>query len=94
MALRERRDPAPYIAAVRESKDDNVEKMLEFISAARTAANPAEAESLLDGLPLEARAQAYSAALVALGKRAPAEWRRGAQRLLFVPERPYFSMVL
>jgi hypothetical protein len=94
LALRERRDPTPYIAAVREYKDENAEKMLQFITAARTSANPADAEPLLDGLPLEARGQAYSAALVALGKRAPAEWRRGADRLLFVPERPYFSMVL
>jgi hypothetical protein len=29
-----------------------------------------------------------------LGTRAPAEWRRGADRLLFVPERPYFSLVI
>jgi len=94
LALRERRDPAPYIAAVREYKDENAEKMLEFITAARTSANPADAEPLLDGLPLEARGQALSTALVALGTRAPAEWRRGADRLLFVPERPYFSMVL
>ena len=57
-------------------------------------ANPAEAEQLLDGLPIEWRGQAYTAALVILGPRAPAEWRRGADRLLFVPERPYFSMVL
>ena len=35
-----------------------------------------------------------SAALVVLGTRAPAEWRRGADRLLFVPERPYFSQVI
>jgi hypothetical protein len=94
LALRERRDPAPYIAAIREYKDENAEKVLEFIAAARTSGNPTDAEQLLDGLPLEARGQAYSAALVALGTRAPAEWRRGADRLLFVPERPYFSVVL
>jgi hypothetical protein len=94
LALRERRDPAPYIAAIREYKDQNAEKVLEFITAARSSTNPADAEHLLDGLPLEARGQAYSAALVVLGTRAPAEWRRGADRLLFVPERPYFSVVI
>jgi hypothetical protein len=94
LALRERRDPTPYIAAIRETKDENAEKMLEFITAARSSTNPVDAERLLDGLPLEARGQAYSAALVVLGSRAPAEWRRGAERLLFVPERPYFSMVI
>ena len=94
LALRERRDPTPYIAAIREYKDESAEKVLEFITAARSSTNPADAERLLDGLPIEARGQAYSAALVVLGNRAPAEWRRGADRLLFVPERPYFSMVI
>ncbi len=94
LALRERQDPAPYVAVIHEYHDESSEKVLEFITAARSAANPAEAERLLDGLSLEARGQAYSAALVILGQRAPAEWRSGADRLLFVPERPYFSMVL
>ena len=60
LALRERQDPAPYIAAIREDKDENAEKVLEFITAARASANPADAEQLLDGLPLEWRGQAYS----------------------------------
>ncbi|HTJ19812.1 MAG TPA: hypothetical protein VL494_23675, partial [Steroidobacteraceae bacterium] len=91
---RERRDPTPYIAAIREYKDESAETVLEFITAARSSTNPADAERLLDGLPIEARGKAYSAALVVLGTRAPAEWRRGADRLLFVPERPYFSRVI
>ncbi len=94
LALRERRDPAPYVAVVREFKDENAEQVLEFITALRTSANPVDAGRLLDGLPMEARGQAYSAAVVMMGPRAPAEWRRAADRLLFVPERPYFSMVL
>lgn len=92
LAVRERRDPAPYAAAVREHKDENAEKVIEFITAVRTLTNPADAEQLLDGLPIEARGQAYSAALVILGSRAPAKWRSAADRLLFVPERPYFSL--
>jgi Zn-dependent protease with chaperone function len=92
LALRERQDPAPYIAAVREYQDENADKVLEFITAARASTDPAAAEQLLDGLPLEWRGQAYTAALVILGPRAPAEWRRGADRLLFVPERPYFNL--
>ncbi|MGH8240051.1 MAG: hypothetical protein ACREXP_23980 [Steroidobacteraceae bacterium] len=94
LALRERRDPAPYLAAIREEKDDDSEKVLAFITALRSATHPVDAEQMLDGLRLEARGQAYSAALVILGARAPAEWRSGADRLLFVPERPYFSVVL
>jgi hypothetical protein len=64
----------------------------EYTTTARASANPAEAEPLLAGLPREGRGQAYTAALVILGPRAPAEWRRGADRLLFVPERPYFNL--
>ena len=94
LALRERRDPAPYVAVVREYQDESAEKVLEFITALRSSTNPADAERLLDGLTMEARGQAYSAAVVMMGQRAPAEWRRAADRLLFVPERPYFSMVL
>jgi Zn-dependent protease with chaperone function len=94
LALRERRDPAPYVAVVREYQDENAEKVLEFITALRSSTNPADAERLLDGLTMEARGQAYSAAVVMMGRSAPAEWRRAADRLLFVPERPYFSMVL
>ena len=94
LALRERRDPAPYVAVVRESQDENAEQVLEFITALRSSTNPAAAERLLDGLTMEARGQAYSAAVVMMGQSAPAEWRRAADRLLFVPERPYFSRVL
>jgi hypothetical protein len=94
LALRERRDPASYVAVVREYQDENAEQVLEFITALRSSTNPADAERLLDGLTMEARGQAYSAAVVMMGQRAPAEWRRAADRLLFVPERPYFSMVL
>jgi Zn-dependent protease with chaperone function len=94
LAVRERKDPAPYVAAIRESKDDEAEKVLAFITSLRTSANPADAEKLLDGVSIESRGEAYSAALVILGARAPAAWRRGADRLLFVPERPYFSAVL
>lgn len=92
LALRERKDPAPFVAAIREYKEDTAEKMLAFITAARSSPNAAEAERLLDGLPIEGRAQAYAAALVILGAHAPAQWRQAAERLLFVPERPYFSM--
>jgi hypothetical protein len=91
LAVRERKDPAPYVATIRESKDDETEKVLSFITSLRTAAHPTDAESALDGVSVEARGHAYSTAVVILGARAPAEWRRGADRLLFVPERPYFT---
>jgi hypothetical protein len=94
LAVRERKDPAQYVAAIREGKDDEAEKLLSFITSLRTATNPADAESVLDGVSIDSRGLAYSTAVVILGSRAPAEWRRGAERLLFVPERPYFSAAI
>ena len=91
LAVRERRDPGPYAAAVREYQDENAEKVLAFITAVRSSANPAKPSSCSTDCPSKARGQAYSAALVILGARAPAQWRNAADRLLFVPERPYFS---
>jgi Zn-dependent protease with chaperone function len=91
LAVRERKDPAPYVAVIRESKDDEAEKVLSFITSLRTATHPADAESLLDGVSIDSRGVAYSTAVVILGSRAPVEWRRGADRLLFVPERPYLG---
>ena len=68
--------------------------MLAFITAARAFGQPwPKPSSCSTACRIEWRGQAYAAALVILGPRAPAAWRRGADRLLFVPERPYFSMV-
>jgi hypothetical protein len=50
-----------------------------------------EAERALRGASVTVRGYAYSIGVVALGERAPAKWRDGARRLLFVPERPYFT---
>ena len=41
LALRERRSPAPYLAAIREYKIDDAQQILDFITAARTSTNPA-----------------------------------------------------
>lgn len=42
------------------------------------------------GLQPQQRGFVYSAAVTALGTRAPAAWRQAAKRLLFATERPYF----
>jgi hypothetical protein len=49
------------------------------------------ADRALRGASVTVRGYAYSIGVVALRERAPAKWRNGAQRLLFVPERPYFT---
>jgi Zn-dependent protease with chaperone function len=93
LALRERRDPAPYLAAIREYEFADAQVMLDFITAIRSSPDFAQAETLLDGLDLALRGHAYSAAVVLLGERAPPAWREAARRLLFIPERPYFRMI-
>jgi Zn-dependent protease with chaperone function len=95
LALREKKDPSAYLSTVRSYADDDSKQLLEFIAAIRTSANPSEEERRLDGilngLDVTARGHAYSAALVLLGNKAPEAWRRSANRLLFIPERPYFN---
>ncbi|MBY0574171.1 MAG: M48 family metalloprotease [Undibacterium sp.] len=49
------------------------------------------AEHDMLGMAPEYRAQAYSMAVVVLGKQAPVEWRDAAKHLLFVSERPYLG---
>ncbi|UUZ56701.1 hypothetical protein LP419_17520 [Massilia sp. H-1] len=56
----------------------------------KKGADPAVSERLLDGVEMEYRANAYSAALVLSGQR-PTEWRLVVKRVLFASERPYFS---
>jgi hypothetical protein len=90
LALREKKDPAPYLAVIREQKIEHAQQILDFITAVRSSGDLAGAEQMLDGLDVVSRGQAYSMALVLKGKDAPVEWRRAAHRLLFIPERPYF----
>ncbi|MGH8175691.1 MAG: M48 family metallopeptidase, partial [Steroidobacter sp.] len=92
LALRERKDPASYVAAIREYKMDDAQQILDFITVVRTSPDRAAAERLLDGLDLALRGHAYSAAVVLLGEKAPEQWRHAASRLLFVAERPYFAV--
>lgn len=93
LALRERRNPEPYIAAFRQSSAPNVQQVLDFISLVRQGGSPQEADRLLEGVDYQLRPRAYAAALVLLGKRAPAEWRKSVTRLLFAFERPYFDPI-
>ena len=55
------------------------------------AGDGAAADRALEGASMSVRGYAYSMGSVALAERAPAKWRDGARRLLFMPERPYFA---
>lgn len=90
LTLRERKDPAPYLAIIRGYDNEETSRILEFITVLRTSRDHAAAERLLDGVDMVLRAHAYSAAAVLEGDEAPMQWRRAAMRLLFAPERPHF----
>lgn len=67
-----------------------VAQMERFFALVRRG-DPVAAERVLDGLPLQLRAQALVAGIHLLGDRAPADWRTFAQRVLFAAERPYMG---
>jgi Zn-dependent protease with chaperone function len=73
------------------STSEAVAPLLAFIERVRAGKDLPGAEQMLQDLPLVMRGEAYSLAVVVLGPRAPVSWRRAAQRLLFVSERPYFG---
>ncbi|MGG1947463.1 M48 family metallopeptidase [Trinickia sp. NRRL B-1857] len=60
-----------------------------FLALAR--AGDVAAVRLLDGLPVELRAQALVAGIYVMGTRAPEQWRTFARRALFSAERPYLG---
>ncbi len=87
LALRERRDPAPYLAAIREDKDDDSEKVLAFITALRScdqsrrcgaAARRSAARSAWPGLQRGARDPGSARAGRMAQRRGPVAVRAGA----------------
>lgn len=90
LAVRQHRDPAPYLALARLG-DDRAERLFPFVETLRRSGDPATAEATLEHLTPQARGVAYSVGVVVLGPAAPPAWRDGAKRLLFAVERPYFQ---
>ena len=87
LALRHGRDAEPYWAQAR-SLHQYGPRLRHFVEAAKSG-KFMEAEQSLGAMPMEARALAYSAGVVASGDAAPARWRKMARLMLFAPERPY-----
>ncbi|HKE90490.1 MAG TPA: M48 family metalloprotease [Gemmatimonadales bacterium] len=65
-------------------------RIFRFVDRVKRGGDLRDADTVLTGLSLVLRGEAYSAAVIALGPRAPEAWRRAAKGLLFAPERPYF----
>ena len=87
LALRHGRDTEPFWAQA-NSMREYAPRLRRFIEAAK-AGKYQEAELELGVMPMEARALAFAAGVVAAGDGAPARWRKTARLLLFAPERPY-----
>jgi len=81
----------PYYEIALKTVRPDATAMRTFIEAVRSGAAPATAEAALEGVHMKSRAHAYSAAVVLLGKKAPAPWRERARRMLFAYERPWFE---
>jgi hypothetical protein len=91
LAVREGRDPEPFIAYAREHAEDDVDAMTMLLDAGRLAADPSGTmASVVTGLTPELRGHALVMGIVLLGDAAPPEWRRDARAVLFTSERPYF----
>lgn len=92
LAAKAGRDYAPYLQRASPAQLEYVPAIRDFVENLRQGGTPETAEQLLKGMPPEMRGSAYGMGIVLLGNRAPRTWRNAATRLLFVPERPYFSL--
>ncbi|NHZ97389.1 M48 family metallopeptidase [Massilia sp. CCM 8734] len=91
LATRHGYDAAPWRGATRVASGADQERMLAFFDRIAAGKDPLAADRLLDTADPEMRLHAWSAALVLLGQKAPAEWRKAVTRMLFASERPYFA---
>jgi Zn-dependent protease with chaperone function len=90
LAIREKRDPARYIAIVKKNGVEGADRLIRFCQMLGAGGAPEAAEQALGAVSLKGRGMAYSMGVVILGRSAPPAWREGATRLLFASERPYF----
>jgi hypothetical protein len=91
LAAREKRDYHQLLARAPEGDDEWMPQMQAFLESVVQGQPQSASEALLTSLPPELRGQAYSMAVVVLGKKAPLAWRSAALNLLFSMERPYFD---
>jgi hypothetical protein len=90
LATKTGRDAERYRTELEKSVREKKDLIHNFDSLAH--GKPALFEDALVGLPPVERGHAYAAAVIILGDKAPRLWRENARRLLFPPERPYFTL--
>ena len=91
MDLRSGADPAKHRAAAIAASGNFGTQMAAFMDSVRKGDDPRVSERLLASTNPQVRGFAYSAAIVAKGRKAPQAWRDYVKRMLFAPERPYFT---
>lgn len=91
LAMKAGIDTAPLLAVTREQSGQEQPAVAAFLADLQAGKAPLVAERRLEVVGPEARAHAYSAALVLIGRKAPDNWRQAVRRLLFASERPYFA---
>lgn len=89
LAARSGRSLDPFMDAARRILGQSSEQVLRVFSLLRSRASRAQVEAALRGLEPDERGRLYVAAVLLRGTACPADWRLGAQRLLFAAERPY-----
>lgn len=91
LAIKHGRSADKQLELLKYLSPEDAQRMRAFVKVLQTSKDPREAEQVLAGLTPQYRAQAYSAGLIVLGPRAPAQWRTFVKRALFPVEHPYFG---
>lgn len=91
LAIKHGRSTDRQMALLKYLSPEDAQRMRAFVNVLKTSKDPRQAEQALAGLTPQYRAQAYSAGLIVLGSRAPAQWRTFVKRALFPVEHPYFG---
>ncbi len=91
LAMREGENLTPHRALALKAGAHFGARVVAFLDSVSKGADPRVSERLLDGVDMEVRAHAYSAAMVLVRGKVPEAWRTIVQRVLFCAERPYFT---
>jgi hypothetical protein len=91
MAIRSGEDVAAHRSAAIEASGRYGAQIAAFMDSVRKGDDPRVSDRLLAFAHPQVRGYAYSAAIVAKGRKAPESWRVYVKRMLFAPERPYFT---
>ena len=91
LATREGREVAPYVNHIQKVMGQRAEPLLAFLDKIRAGTEPRQAAAEMNYYDLGLRFEAYNAAILLLGERAPREWRDSVRRGLFVGERQFIA---